>query len=124
MSSYCPLCNKNVPPDHGHSCVVSTGPIELPKNDAVAQILQEQPALMSKWTRVTGDVIEEAQRAEGLHGPFASFHELESVLREECDEATVEARARDAKKLRAELVQVAAVALRAIRQMDDGEAMK
>ena len=74
------------------------------------------------------DVINEARKAHAAYGAFHSWHELESVLREEMEEFATEVRRKPGMRLgvalRAELVQVAAVALRAIEQIDNGPEIK
>ena len=72
--------------------------------------------------------LNEARKAHASYGAFHSWHELESVLREEMEEFATEVRRKPGMRLgvalRAELVQVAAVALRAIEQIDNGPEMK
>ena len=59
-------------------------------------------------------VCDEAARAQGKYGDFASMHEAYGVLAEEVSELFDEIRrkAREPKEIRAEAIQVAAVALR------------
>lgn len=64
------------------------------------------------------DVLEQMREVEAKWGPFASHHEMHSVLREEVEELwdAIKGDESDA-RIRAELVDVAVVALRMLRQM-------
>jgi hypothetical protein len=59
----------------------------------------------------------EAKRGKDLHGPMHSPHEGHSVLREEFEELWEEVRKRhpDKAKMRAEAIQVAAMAIRFVQ---------
>lgn len=67
------------------------------------------------------DVTAELERAESGHRPLNSLHEAYAVILEELDELWEHARlkreARDPAKIRTELVQVAAMAWRAARDL-------
>lgn len=67
-------------------------------------------------TKALRAVGQEVMRARSSHGKFASAHEGYSVILEELDELWCEVKrkqsTRDVKKLRAEAVQVAAMAVR------------
>ncbi len=75
------------------------------------------PAFAREIVRLTGDVGVEAARALVRHGPFRSAHEAYGVLLEEVEEFWDEVRKRDGVRskelMRAELIQVAAVAIKA-----------
>lgn len=62
-------------------------------------------------------VAEEVERAEGAFPPFNSAHEGAAVIREEFDELWGAVRANDAASARAEAVQVAAMAVRFLRDV-------
>lgn len=69
---------------------------------------------------------EEITKADANHGPkYASYHEAYGVLKEEVDEFWEEVRLKEANRkpenLRHELIQVAAVAIRAARMVDVGD---
>jgi len=77
------------------------------------------------------EILTEAARADALHGPFNSLHELYAVLLEEVEEFWLEVKAYKPPRslyvsetscplARKELVQVAAVALRALRDWPGG----
>lgn len=63
------------------------------------------------------DVLDELERAEAKHAPLNSLHEAYAVLLEEVDELWDEVRKQTSKRdpaaIRMELVQIAAVAIRA-----------
>ncbi len=65
---------------------------------------------------VVDEVVAELERATALHGPMSSAHEGYAVLQEEVDELWEEVKAniRDDDTMRAEAVQVAAMAIRFI----------
>jgi hypothetical protein len=67
----------------------------------------------------------EVARAEGLHAPLNSHHEAYAVILEELDEYWDEVRKkaskRDLKAMRTELIQTAAMCVRAILNVCDGE---
>jgi len=66
---------------------------------------------------------EEVARAEALHAPINSVHEGYSVILEELDEFWEQVRMkrkdRDPEKMRAELIQTAAMCIRTIRDVID-----
>lgn len=62
--------------------------------------------------RVIHQVVSEVQRARSLHPKFASAHEAYAVILEELDETWDEIKRNDISRARAEMVQVAAMALR------------
>jgi hypothetical protein len=67
-------------------------------------------------------VRKELKRAQDLHAPLNSAHEAYAVILEELDEFKAEvwkhAEARDVAKMRRELIQVAAMAIRAIGDLE------
>jgi len=67
------------------------------------------------------DALQELKRATGINGPFNSGHEAYAVILEEVDEFWDEIRLkgpeRNRYKMRAELVQIAAMACRASMDM-------
>ncbi len=65
---------------------------------------------------VVDEVVAELERATNLHGPMSSPHEGYAVLQEEVDELWEEVKDRDLdqRRLRAEAIQVAAMAIRFI----------
>lgn len=79
--------------------------------------------------KVTGNIGEmsllaraEAEVATARYGPFRSTHEGYGVLAEETAELLDAIRANDLDAIRAEAIQVAAVALRLAEQCRDGQA--
>ncbi len=66
--------------------------------------------------KVVDEVVAELERATALHGPMSSPHEGYAVLQEKVDELWEEVKAtpQDEEKMRAEAVQVAAMAIRFI----------
>lgn len=68
------------------------------------------------------DIVKELDRAMRLHGPMNSAHEAYAVILEEVDELWEEVRkkrdARSRLKMRSELIQIAAMACRAIYDLD------
>lgn len=73
--------------------------------------------------KVLADVVLELARAE-MYAPFNSMHEAYGVLDEEFDEfkkhVFMNQKSRDLPAMRAELVQVAAMAIKAIHCIDEG----
>lgn len=67
---------------------------------------------------VAREVVAEAERASTLYGPMHSPHEAFGVLTIEMGEVEHAIHARDADAARAELVQIAAVALRTVAEWD------
>jgi NTP pyrophosphatase (non-canonical NTP hydrolase) len=67
-------------------------------------------------------IVTEANEATTKHGDFASAHEMYSVLQEEVDEVwdivKLKRGKRNKKELRKELIQVAAMALKALDCLD------
>lgn len=78
-------------------------------------------AQMIPYGVATNEALVEAIRARKVHGPYASAHEAFAVLLEEVDELWDEVkRKRDArcpKRMRQELIQVAAVAAKAAAEL-------
>lgn len=68
------------------------------------------------------EIQNELSHAIHLHPPLASLHEAYAVILEELDELWDQVRAypnhHDPKKVRKELVQIGAMALRALRDLD------
>lgn len=68
------------------------------------------------------DVENEVRRASAMHPPFSSAHEAYAVILEELDEFKAEVwkrkSFRDRQKMREELTQVAAMAVRTIVDLD------
>jgi len=75
-----------------------------------------RPAWSFRACEVVTEAARELKRATGLHGKFNSAHEGYAVILEELDELKEEVwkkrQNRDRAKMRAEAVQVAAMALR------------
>ncbi len=65
-------------------------------------------------------VLDEVRRSEEIHGPYHSQHEAYAVLLEEVDEywQEVKRRVRTPGRARDELIQIAAVAMRAAMMPD------
>ena len=65
------------------------------------------------------DILTELEKAEKKHAPMNNAHEAYAVILEELDEFWEEVRAQvfDKKKARKELIQIAAMALRAIKNL-------
>lgn len=63
------------------------------------------------------EVEAEIQRATAKHGPFPTRHHGWAVIKEELDEAFDEIKANDNDKLRYEMIQVAAMAMRFIMDL-------
>lgn len=74
--------------------------------------------------RALDDVRAECERADAQHGRYASAHEVYGVLFEEVaeffDEVRLKEHLRSPLKMRKELAQVAAVAIRAMAAIDTG----
>ncbi len=72
--------------------------------------------------RILDAVESEVDRATALHGPFRSAHEGYAVLLEEVEELWAEVRKRrgerSASRLREESIQIAAMAVRFVRDLD------
>lgn len=70
---------------------------------------------------ILADIAAEVQRAEAKHRPMASPHEGWAVLREEVDELWDEVKkqtsARSAVAMRTECIQIAAMAIRFVRDV-------
>lgn len=66
-------------------------------------------------------VVAELKVATRRFGPFASSHEGYAILREEVDELWDEVKANDIRRARQEAVQVAAMALRFLIDVQEGE---
>ncbi len=66
--------------------------------------------------KIVDEVVAELERATALHGPMSSPHEGYAVLQEEVNELWEEVKAniRDDDTMRAEAIQVAAMAIRFI----------
>lgn len=79
------------------------------------------PRTDSEFEYVGHLVIEQARSVTELHGKFASPHEVYGVLCEELDEFFEEVRKRrterDPQRMRAELIDIAAAALRAAAEI-------
>lgn len=71
--------------------------------------------------RCVHDVVTQVAKIDEKHGrTYASRHEMHSVLREELDELWDEVRKNGSReRVRAELIDVMCVALRALRQLDE-----
>lgn len=71
--------------------------------------------------QLAADAARECNRAQGLHSPMNSAHEAYAVILEELDEFWEEVRkkkeARNHPKMRQELRQIAAMAIRAIHDL-------
>jgi len=115
------------PPDD----ILIQAAIETDQVDQLLEIVTGKPgSVFSEWIREYSSplvpCLDEAgmriEQANEKHGPFASFHELESVLREEVAEVTAEvfAKCKFKRRIRDELIDVAVVALRAVYQIDFG----
>lgn len=80
------------------------------------------PASDELICEIFGDVQHELDRAISLHGPQRSAHESYAVILEELDEFWEEVRKRTNDRnrdhMREELVQIAAMAIRAIHDLD------
>lgn len=77
---------------------------------------------MQNWSEselIANGVLEELSRATGKYGPMNSAHEAYAVILEELDEFWNEVKKKepDLEKMRKELVQVAAMAMRAIHDI-------
>ena len=74
-----------------------------------------------KWSKVRTLVNHEAAQAAAKHAPMHSHHEAYAVIKEEFDEYWEEVRkrsaSRDAEALKMELVQTAAMCLRALHDL-------
>lgn len=72
------------------------------------------------YGELTAAVVSELQRAEQHYRPIASLHEGMSVIREEYEEAWDLAKTKSVPsyRLRAELIQTAAMCLRTIKDLD------
>lgn len=72
--------------------------------------------------RLTDDIRDEFMLASATHGKFSSAHEAYAVILEELDEFKIEVwkkRAnRDLNNMRKELIQIAAMAVRSIHDLD------
>lgn len=72
--------------------------------------------------KLASEIVAELQRAQSLHAPMANAHEALAVIEEEVFEFKLEVykkqSTRDKKKMRAELVQSAAMCMRAIIDCD------
>src|SRR4051812_42536568 len=91
------------------------------------------PRTMDKWIDgIVAEVGEEVRRAGAVHAPMNSEHEAKAVIEEEFDEfwelvkvnpkkLSREAQMRRLADMRKELVQVAAMAVRAICDLDIAE---
>lgn len=77
-------------------------------------------SVYDQWSFLS-DVDAELQRAEAKHRPMNSLHEAYAVILEEVDElwdlARLKSEARDPAAVRMELVQIAAMAWRAARNL-------
>lgn len=75
-------------------------------------------------TNVVLDIAAEVERAEGMHAVLNSHHEAYAVILEELDEykrvVWLKSSQRDVAEMRTELVQTAAMCVRAIRDLIDG----
>ncbi len=75
--------------------------------------------------KVVDEVVAELERATDLHGPMSSPHEGYAIIQEEVDELWEEVKTnpQDMEKMRAEVIQVAAMAIRFILDCctDEGE---
>ena len=85
--------------------------------------MEEVDELSVETARILFDVVREQQRAE-MHGErFASLHEAYAVILEELDEVweitRQKRRDRSREAIRKEMVQIAAMALKAIGSMDN-----
>lgn len=85
------------------------------------------PPTMDKWiARVLAEVGSEVKRANAKHAPMNSAHEAYAVLLEEVDEFKEQVwkqqKNRDLEEMRNELIQVAAMAVRAICDLNLAEA--
>jgi hypothetical protein len=67
------------------------------------------------------EVWEELQRARKKFGPFVSHHEGYAVILEELDELWDEIKANNPAKARTEAIQVAAMAIRFVLDLDKNE---
>lgn len=72
--------------------------------------------------KIVLDVKNEVEHAESLHGPMHSYHEAYAVILEELDEFWEEVRKkeqyRNENAMRQELIQVAAMCVRTIYNLD------
>ncbi len=69
---------------------------------------------------ITGDVICEVDHATSIHGPIHSAHEAAAIILKELDEFwdEVKKKVHDKEAMRKELIQVAAMAVRAIYDLE------
>lgn len=74
--------------------------------------------MTTMFTRGLADIHDERQRQDESHHQFSSAHEFYGVLAEEFYEVLVALHANDAVALRQEVVQVAAVCLRYVEEVD------
>ena len=78
--------------------------------------------IINEGESFVAEVLEEVDNATKQHGGFASAHEMYAVLQEEVDEVwdivKQKRKNRSREELRKELIQVAAMAIKAIKSMD------
>ena len=74
--------------------------------------------------QIASEVVDEVMRAEEMHNPLNSHHEAYAVILEELDEYWEEVRKkrdeRDSKAMRTELIQTAAMCVRTILNVMEG----
>lgn len=89
--------------------------------EALPAAIAERHNAMIVELRVLGEVAAELAHARSNHAPLNSAHEAYAVILEELDEFKIEVwkktRARDRAAMRAELIQLAAMAVRAIEDL-------
>lgn len=75
--------------------------------------------------KIATEVMDEAKRADALHGPFPTIQHAAAVVRREEQEAWAEVWLKPVNRaaLRMELLHVAASAMRAIRLLDEDKGM-
>lgn len=74
---------------------------------------------MNKVETITKEVITELHRAISLHPTFHSPHHGYAIILEELDEAWDEIKKNNTRRTREEMIQVAAMAIRFIHDMED-----
>lgn len=72
---------------------------------------------------VIAEVLAECERATTLHGPLKSLHEGYAVLLEEVDELWADIKENRIAEARAEAIQVAAMAIKIVQNICDGESL-
>lgn len=106
-----------------HELIAVTGPVGDAEASQHATLLADALNASHPLDDILAEVAAELQRAQAQHAPISSAHEGYAVLLEEVEEvwALVKQRQPDRAALRAELLQVAAMAVRMIVDVVDAE---